>query len=68
MLGLGKDAMDSVVPVKADSMSELVLGRSDDQLLNVKMTNSRMRYVNDRNGWEAILQRIVICIDDLTEE
>ena len=60
--------MDSVVPVKADSMSELVLGRSDDQLLNVKMTNGRMRYVNDRNGWEAILLCIVICIDGLTEE
>ena len=48
--------MNGVAPVKADSMSELVLGRSDDRLFNMKVTNSRMRYVNDRN---AILQRIV---------
>ena len=48
--------MDGVAPVKADSMTELVFGRSDDRLFNMKVTNSRVRYVNDRN---AILQRIV---------
>ena len=60
MLGLGEpDAMDGVAPIKADSMSKLILGRSDDRLFNVNVTNSRMRYVKDRNDWEAILQRIV---------
>ena len=53
------DAMDSVAPVKAGSISELILGKSNDQLVNAKATSSRMRYVNDRNDWEAILQRIV---------
>ena len=57
--------MDGVTPVKADSMSELVLGRSEERLFNMKVTNSRMRYVNDRRGREAILS---ICIIGLTDE
>ena len=66
MLGYGEpDAMDGVTPVKADSMSELVLGRSEERLFNMKLTNSRMRYVNDRRGREAILS---ICIIGLTDE
>ena len=43
-MGFGKpDAMDRVAPVNTDSMFKLVLGRSDDQVFNVKVTNSRLR-------------------------
>ena len=51
--------MDSVEPFNTGSIFELILGESNDQLVNAKVTSSRMRYVNDGNDWEAILQRIV---------
>ncbi len=59
-MGFGKpDAMDGVAPVNANSRFRLVVGRSDDQVFNVKVTNSRLRYVNDCVGWETMLHRIL---------
>ena len=49
--------MDNVVLAKADSMFRLILGRSDDQVFHVKVTNSRTRQVNDRLALETMLHR-----------